>query len=156
MAQYDEIDCAIMELLQRQGDLPNVELAHRVKLSPAACSRRVQRLRQDGVITGVHAAVDPGKVGIRVEAFVLVTLAEHTNDSDKRFRDALAEMPTVIRADTVTGPDDVLLHIVAADTRELQDVLRQLPRFGASRINTLLRLDEVKSPSPYPVRRRPT
>jgi hypothetical protein len=48
----------------------------------------------------------------------------------------------VLRADAVTGADDVLLHIAAVDTRELQDVLRTLPRTGP-RVTTLLRLEAV-------------
>ena len=57
-----------------------------------------------------------------------------------------------MRADAVTGADDVLLHIAVVDTRELQDVLRTLPRIGARRVTTLLRLEAVKPPAPVPVR----
>ena len=110
----------------------------------------MQRLRADGVITAVRALVDPEKIGARVEAFVLVALVEHSEGSDARFADALAEIPAVLRADAVTGPDDVLLHIAVADARELQTVLRTLPRVGARRVTTLLRLESVKAPSPIP------
>jgi Lrp/AsnC family leucine-responsive transcriptional regulator len=123
-----------------------------MQLSPAATLRRVQRLRANGVITAVRALIDPEKVGARVEAFVLVALAEHSEGSDARFADALAEIPAVLRADAVTGPDDVLLHVAAADARELQNVLRTLPRVGARRVTTLLRLEAVKAPSPIPTR----
>ncbi len=116
-----------MRQLQEQGDLPNVVLARRVGLSPAATLRRVQQLRQDGVLTGVHAAVDHEQVGLRVEAFVLVALREHTVEGDARFSRELARLPNVLRADAVTGADDVLLHVAASDTRELQEVLRTLP-----------------------------
>jgi Lrp/AsnC family transcriptional regulator, leucine-responsive regulatory protein len=58
----------------------------------------------------------------------------------------------VLRADAVTGADDVLLHVAAPDTRELQEVLRTLPRISASRVTTLLRLESVKPPSPVRVR----
>jgi Lrp/AsnC family leucine-responsive transcriptional regulator len=153
MAALDDKDCAILDLLQHEGDLPNIELARRLQLSPAATLRRVQRLRADGVITGVRALVDPEKVGARVEAFVLVTLTEHSEGSDTRFAEALAEIPAVLRADAVTGADDVLLHVAAADARELQGVLRILPRVGARRVTTLLRLGSVKEPSPIPTRR---
>jgi Lrp/AsnC family leucine-responsive transcriptional regulator len=148
----DDVDCAIVRQLQEHGDLPNVALARRVGLSPAATLRRVQQLRQDGVLTGVHAAVDHEQVGLRVEAFVLVTLREHTPEGDARFSRELARLPSVLRADAVTGADDVLLHVAAPDTRDLQEVLRTLPRIGASRVTTLLRLESLKPPSPVPVR----
>jgi Lrp/AsnC family leucine-responsive transcriptional regulator len=152
MADLDDKDCVILELLQDQGDLPNTDLARQVGLSPAATLRRVQRLRAEGVISGVRAMVDPARVGIRIEAFVLVALAEHAESADVRFAAAVKEMPSVLRADSVTGPDDILLHVVAADTRELQEVLRALPRIGARRVTTLLRLEGLKDPAPVPVR----
>ena len=153
MTPLDEKDCAIIDLLQREGDLPNIELARRVQLSPAATLRRVQRLRAEGVITGVHAAVDPEKVGIKVEAFVLIALTEHSDAGERRLAEALAGMPAVLQADAIAGTDDVLLHVAAADARELQGVLRTLPRIGARRVTTLLRLDPVKAPSPVPTAR---
>src|SRR5690349_18053087 len=98
MTPLDEIDCALLAALQEQGDLPNLELARRAGLSPAATSRRVQRLRAAGVIEAVRAVVDPAQVGLVVEAFVLVTLAEHAPDADARFAREVAAMPAVLRA----------------------------------------------------------
>lgn len=152
MAGLDDKDCKILELLQVQGDLPNIELARRLGMSPAATLRRVQKLRADGVITGVRALVDPEKAGTRVEAFVLVSLEQHSDAGDARFAAAIKDIPAVLRADAVSGPEDVLVHIAAADSRELQDVLRALTRVGARRLTTLLRLGEVKAPAPVPVR----
>ena len=151
----DQLDCAIVEELQQRGDIPNVELARAVGLSPAATLRRVARLRDDGVITGVHARVDPERVGAGLQAFVLVVLDEHDTDSAERFARAVAQLPQVLRADAVSGADDVLLHVAAAGTAELQDVLRTLPRIGARRATTMLRLGPVKEPSPTPVRPAP-
>src|SRR5918994_1790278 len=76
MTALDEIDCALLATLQERGDAPNLELARAVGLSPAATSRRVQRLRADGVVEAVRAVVAPEQVGLGVEAYVLITLAE--------------------------------------------------------------------------------
>ena len=151
----DAIDCAIVDALQQRGDVPNVELARAVGLSPAATLRRVARLRADGVITGVHARVDPERVGTGLQAFVLVVLDEHDEESAARFTRAVAQMPQVVRADAISGADDVLLHVAAAGTADLQDVLRALPRIGARRATTMLRLGPVKEPSPTPLRPSP-
>jgi Lrp/AsnC family leucine-responsive transcriptional regulator len=152
MASIDDLDCVILATLQQHGDLPNVELARRVGLSPAATLRRVQRLRAAGVIKGIRAVVDHEQLGLRVEAFVLVALAEHADPNDPRLARQLDAMPEILRADTIAGQDDLLLHIAATDTRELQQVLRKLPRLGARRITTMLRLEGVKPPAPAPTR----
>jgi Lrp/AsnC family leucine-responsive transcriptional regulator len=154
-SDLDALDCAIVDVLQQRGDVPNVELARAVGLSPAATLRRVARLRTDGVVTGVHARVDPERVGAGLQAFVLVVLAEHDEDSARRFAAAVAQMPQVLRADAVSGADDVLLHVAAAGTADLQDVLRALPRIGARRATTMLRLGPVKEQVPTPVRPAP-
>ena len=147
----DALDCAIVDVLQQQGDIPNVDLARSVGLSPAATLRRVARLRADGVITGVHARVDPERVGTGLQAFVLVVLDQHDEDSGTRFAEAVTRMPQVLRADAVSGADDVLLHVAASGTAELQEVLRALPRIGARRATTMLRLGSVKEQSPTPL-----
>ena len=62
-------------------------------------------------------------------------------------------MPEVISADSVTGETDVMLVVVAREVAELQRVLVRLStRGGASRIVTLLRLEELKPVSPLPLR----
>ena len=154
MTHLDDLDCALLAILQERGDIPNVELAAAVGLSPAATLRRVRRLREDGVVEGVRATVDPGRVGLGIDVFVLATLAEHSARADAGFARAVAGMPHVVRADAVAGVDDVLLHVVAADAAELHRVLLALKRAGAARLRTMLRLQAVKPPSALPVARR--
>lgn len=151
MAPLDDVDCALLALLQERGDRQNVELARAVGLSPAATLRRIRRLREDGVIDGVRAFVAPAAVGLHLEAFVFATLAEHSAKADAAFARAVAGMPNVIRADVVAGADDVLLQVVARDAAELHRVLLELKRAGAGRVRTMLRLQTVKPPSPLPL-----
>ncbi|HEV3192377.1 MAG TPA: AsnC family transcriptional regulator, partial [Polyangiaceae bacterium] len=60
----DKIDRRILEALQVDGALSNLELAERVGLSPSACSRRVQSLEDQHVVTGRVTLVDRSKVGL--------------------------------------------------------------------------------------------
>lgn len=152
MVPLDDIDCAILAELQERGDLPNLELARRVGLSPAATSRRVQRLRDVGVIDGVRAVVAPEQIGQIVEAFVLVSLAEHSAEADAHFAREVAAMRNVVRADSIAGADDALVHVVATSPAELQRLLLALKRAGARRATTMLRLQAIKPPAPVPVR----
>ncbi|MBE2317480.1 Lrp/AsnC family transcriptional regulator [Solirubrobacter sp. CPCC 204708] len=150
-ALLDDKDCAILALLQEQGDLPNLELARRVNLSPAATSRRVTRLRAEGVIEAVRAVVTPDAVGLPLQAFVLVTLADHSAEADARFARAVADLPGVLRADAITGDQDALVHVAAATPQDLHRLVLALKRAGAARALTMLRLQAIKPPSPVPV-----
>ena len=70
----DDIDRALIRELQQNADRTNVELARVVGLSPAATLHRVRRLKDDGIIAGVHARVDPAAAGFPIQVHVEVTL----------------------------------------------------------------------------------
>jgi Lrp/AsnC family transcriptional regulator, leucine-responsive regulatory protein len=152
MAVLDEIDCTILTVLQERGDIPNIELARLAGLSPAATSRRVARLRLEGVIEGVRAVLVPEEVGLPIEAFILATLAEHAPEADARFAREVAGMPAVLRADSVAGAEDVLLQVAVATPADLQRLLLNLKRAGATRLTTMLRLQSIKPPAPLAIR----
>src|SRR5690606_41453787 len=78
--RLDRTDLALLAELQREGRLSNAELAERVKLSPSACLRRVQRLEQAGVLAGYTAVLDPAKLGLGLQAFVRVQPERHDPD----------------------------------------------------------------------------
>ncbi|MDA0162991.1 Lrp/AsnC family transcriptional regulator [Solirubrobacter ginsenosidimutans] len=152
MAVLDEIDCTILAELQERGDIPNLELARLTGLSPAATSRRVARLRFEGVIEAVRAVVVPEEVGLPIEAFVLVTLAGHAPDAEIRFAREVATMPAVLRADGVAGAEDALLQVAVATPGDLQRLLLALKRAGAAQLTTMLRLQTIKPAAPLAVR----
>jgi Lrp/AsnC family leucine-responsive transcriptional regulator len=148
VAVLDEIDCVILAELQERGDVPNAELARIAGLSPTATSRRVARLRLEGVIEAVRAVVVPERVGLPIEAFVLATLTDHAAEADARFAREVAAMPAVLRADGIAGEEDVLLQVAVATPADLRRVLTALQRAGAARLTTLLRLQTIKPAAP--------
>jgi len=150
MPTLDDIDCALLAVLQERGDTPNLDLARTVGLSPAATSRRVQRLRAEGVIEAIRAVVVPEQVGLPIEAFVLVSLVEHTPEADARFAREVATMPHVLRADVIAGDQDALLHVAARTPADLHRLVLALKRAGAARATTMLRLQAIKPPAPVP------
>jgi Lrp/AsnC family leucine-responsive transcriptional regulator len=148
----DLIDLSLLEELQTDADRPNVELARLVGLSPAATLHRVRRLKESGIVRGVVARLDPTAAGFPLQVYVAVTLQHHGDAAHRRFRQALQEIPEVITADWVTGETDAMLLIVAREVAQLQRVLVRLStRGGAARVLTLLRLEELKPPSPLPL-----
>ncbi len=149
----DEIDIRLLAELQRDADRSNVELARLVDLSPAATLHRVRRLKETGVISRVTARLDATAAGFPLQVYVAVTLARHTEAANRRFEETVRALPEVIAADHVTGETDVLLWVVARDVAQLQRVLTLLStKGGAQRVNTLLRLEELKPRSGLPLR----
>ena len=59
MAEVDSINARILRILERDGRIPNMDLAERVGLSPSACLRRVQEMERRGIIKGYRAVISP-------------------------------------------------------------------------------------------------
>jgi Lrp/AsnC family leucine-responsive transcriptional regulator len=150
--ELDLIDLRLLEELQTDADRANVELARLIGLSPAATLHRVRRLKGAGLIRAVVARLDSTAAGFPLQVYVAVSLQRHDDASHRRFAQAVRAMPEVISADWVTGETDAMLIVVAREVAELQRVLVRLStRGGASRVTTLLRLEELKPPSPLPL-----
>ena len=58
--------------------MPLQQIAARVNLSTTPCWRRIQRLRESGVIRANVAILDPAKVGLPVSVFVAVKSSQHS------------------------------------------------------------------------------
>ena len=148
----DELDVRLLDALQRDADRTNVELARLVGLSPTATMHRLRRLKGSGVVAGIAARLDPDAAGFPLRVYVQLTLARHTEAAERRLTEVVSELPQVTQADFVAGETDALLSVVARNLEELQKVLVALSsRGGATRVVTLLRMREMKPPSPLPL-----
>lgn len=105
----DAIDHRILEILQGDNRIANARLAERVGLSAPACSRRVARLRRDGVIVADVAVVDPRKLGERVSVVVSVTLAERSRPRLEEFQAMVRAEPRVRSCLMTAGSMDFLV-----------------------------------------------
>ena len=111
----DAIDRAIIDELSQDARLSNTELAHRVRLTPAPCLRRVKRLEHEGVISGYHAHIDPVAAGRPFEVTVSVEVVMNDQRSLEEFESAVAAMDEVVEARRVFGSPDYILRVRVAD-----------------------------------------
>ncbi len=113
--RLDRIDLAVLAELQSDGRISNADLAERVKLSPSACLRRVQRLEAAGIIAGHAALLDPARVGLGLQAFVRVQLARHDAATITAFSRRVNEWDEVVACHALTGDMDYLMHVIVQD-----------------------------------------
>lgn len=119
----DAIDRALIRELTVDGRITNSELAIRVGVAESTALARVRALRVSGVITGVHAAVDPARLGLPIQAIIRVRLTSHVPDQVFRFHAALRTIPGLIRAFHTAGADDYLLHVAVASPAALRALI---------------------------------
>lgn len=122
--RIDDVDRLILAYLLADGRASYRELGEHVGLSPSAAKRRMDRLVTDGVIQRFTVAVDPEVLGWGTEAFV--ELYCEGAIPPERLAQAVARHPQVTAAYTVTGDADAILHVRAADTRDLERALEAI------------------------------
>ncbi len=122
----DPVDRQLVVLLQRDGRMPNSDLARRVGIAPSTCLNRVRSLQERGVIRGVHADVDLPSLGLTIEAMIAVSLRREARASIPGFARIMTEKPYVINAFYVSGSYDYLLHVACEGTDALREVVNEL------------------------------
>lgn len=121
----DATDRRILETLQRSGRISNADLSERVNLSPSACHRRVQRLEEEGYISGYVALLDPRRMGRMTTVFVEITLTGQADELLDAFERAVARVPEVLECHLMAGSADYLLKVVAVDTEDFARIHRR-------------------------------
>lgn len=149
----DDVDEAILNILQQEGRISNVELAQRVNLSPPAVHSRLKRLEQNGYIRQYVALLDRERIGYDMLCFINVSLQLHQREHVENFKQRMLEMPQVLECHHLTGEYDYLLKVVVCNRKELEQfVVNQLtPIPGIARIHTSLVLSEIKSTTALPL-----
>ncbi|ROO86666.1 DNA-binding Lrp family transcriptional regulator [Actinocorallia herbida] len=128
MPDVDALDHRILGLLREDGRRTFSEMAAEIGLSVAAVKRRVDRLRETGVITGFTVQIDHAKLGWGIEAFTELRY-QGTTPVDRIMRTA-TEIPEVQAVFTIAGDPDALIRIRARDLGHLQKIIDRLRRAG--------------------------
>ncbi|MCB6182776.1 Lrp/AsnC family transcriptional regulator [Leeia sp. TBRC 13508] len=143
--QLDVIDRRILRTLQAEGNLPNNVLAERVGLTPAPCLRRVQRLRQEGIIDRYLVALDNKAIGYSVSAYAEITLNHHIPALAEKFIEKVKTKPEVLACHVVAGDFDFLLRLVAKDMQDYQRIIWDLHAIeGIRQMRSIIVMNTLK------------
>jgi DNA-binding Lrp family transcriptional regulator len=151
--RMDNFDFRLLDALQRDGRLTNNELAEKVGLSASQCSRRRAQLEADGIIRAYHAALAPEALGLKVQAFVQVTLATHSPDNARRFHKLIEGVEAVQEAFAVTGEADYLVKMIVPDLPALARILNEvfLPHESVAHVRSSIALTCLKESRVLPL-----
>ncbi|MCW4628512.1 MULTISPECIES: Lrp/AsnC family transcriptional regulator [Marinomonas] len=121
---FDKIDLRILRELQQDSSLTNQELADRVGLSASPCLRRVKALQDSGVIDRSVTLLNQNKLGLKLTAFIQISMDRHTPDRFEVFESTLESYPEVKSCNLVTGQSaDYLIEVVVEDMDRYQEFL---------------------------------
>ncbi|GAB44220.1 hypothetical protein GOTRE_060_01290 [Gordonia terrae NBRC 100016] len=141
MPDLDRTDARLLLALCETPRATGVDLASRLDVSRNTVQSRLDRWDRDDVLAGYDRRVSPRSLGLPLLAFVITTvdqrrLAEVT--------DSLVGIPEIVEAIGLSGPSDLLIRIVAADTDDLYRVAGLiLDVDGVERTNVSLAMQEL-------------
>ena len=114
--KLDRTDRRILKAMQDNARITNLELADAVGLSPTPCSRRVKRLEDSGIIRGHVTLLDQARLGLKLTAYIGITMDRHTPERFEAFEAEVVDYPEVVECSVVTGQSsDYLLKVVVPD-----------------------------------------
>ena len=125
-AALDRFDLAILDILQADNTTPQRAIAQAVNLSAPAVQRRIQRLKDSGVIRANVAVLDPVKVGKPLTIVLEVHLDNERPDHTAPLRARIAAEDAVQQCYSVTGEADYLLVVNVASMADYEALTRRL------------------------------
>jgi DNA-binding Lrp family transcriptional regulator len=138
-ADLDTVDLDIIRILKNNARITNADLAASVGIAQSTCIGRVRNLVSNGVISGFHTEVDPGKVGLDSQVLISVTLRAGARSHLNEFMDQMRQRPEVVQVFFLGGSEDFMVHLAVADSSAVREfVLEYLsnnPTVASTRTN---------------------
>ena len=113
----DDLDREILAILRRDARTPYTEIAEEVGTSEGTVRNRVDRMSEAGAIERFTVATRTGNVKAMIEISVAVDV------DTRRISERMAEWTEVDFAWQVSGEEDVVLVVDAADTRGINELI---------------------------------
>ncbi len=149
----DRIDRAILRQLQQDASISNVSLAAKVKLSAPACLRRVERLKEMGLIRGIVALLDPKPLGAGMLVVIGFVLDRSTPEAFAAFEQAAQKVSGCVECHVVTGEFDYFMLVRTRDNESFNrlhaEQLLYLP--GVRQVRSFMVLKEILSTHALPL-----
>ncbi|BBB25633.1 Lrp/AsnC family transcriptional regulator [Amphritea japonica] len=120
----DSFDLRILRELQLDGGLSNQDLAEKVGLTAAPCSRRVKALEEAGVIKDRIVRIDERAVDLNLIAILHISMDKHIPERFEEFEATISSFPEVMECYLITGHDaDYQLKVAVPDMDRYHDIL---------------------------------
>ena len=139
----DVIDNKILKILSENADTSATEIGKAVNLSVPAVNKRIQRLKNEGVIERFTIITDSKKLNKTITAFVFIVM--QYGDSIKSLLEYADSEQDILECYSVTGEYDYMLKICANDIESLEDkILCIKNNKGVMKSHTMISLMEHK------------
>ncbi|WP_298182611.1 Lrp/AsnC family transcriptional regulator [Saccharomonospora sp.] len=145
------VDAKLLLELTRHPRATTLALADRVGVSRNTAQSRLTRL-EESTLDSFERRIPPASLGYPLTAFITAQVAQRLLDE---VAEALAEIPEVLEVHGISGPVDLMIHVVARDADDLYRIAgRILAISGIERTNTSLVMRQLVGYRITPLLRR--
>ena len=137
MAALDEFDIKIIKELEKDGRTAFSSIASNLKISNTMVHQRVNRLIEQGIISGIKPLVNEKKIGYDWASFTGITLNKDS-DSDRIIEEVKA-IPEITECYYVTGSFTLYIKIIAKNHEHMRQVLYE----KIDRISGIAKTDSI-------------
>ena len=144
--EIDDFDRKILDLMQRDNTQPLHELSKAVNLSAPAIARRLQKLRQAGIISRDVSVVNSTTVGRPLTLIVEVSVDSELIDQIDAIKARFLDCPEVQHCYYVTGEADFILILNVPNMEDYERLTRELFFTGGNvrHFKTFVAMQKVK------------
>ena len=121
MEKIDELDRKILKIITQSARIPFKDVAEQCGVSRAAVHQRVQKMFDNGVITGSSYHVQPKMLGYQLCVYIGITM-----EKASMYNQVIAELqqiPEVVEAQYTLGAFGILIKVYAHDNEHLLSLL---------------------------------
>jgi len=142
MSLIDDIDRAIIQLLQINPRISYSEIAKEIGFSRNAIKYRINALREEGFLLGFRTVLNPRKFGKKITA--VISLKISLSDIN-RAKNSLLEMPELLMIFQVSGSYSFVVIGLFENHDDLQNFINtSLSNIPISDFDVKIIIDELK------------
>ncbi|QEI09018.1 Lrp/AsnC family transcriptional regulator [Pigmentiphaga aceris] len=148
----DTIDRKIISMLQDDAETPISVIAETVSLSVTPCWRRIQKLKEAGVIRKQVALCDATKLNVGVTVFISIRTSQHSQAWLDKFAQHVKDIPEVVEFYRMSGDVDYLIRAVVPDIAAYDRVYKRLIKISdIYDVSSSFAMEQLKYSTALPV-----
>ena len=138
----DNTDKQILTMLMLNGETPYAEIARKIFVSTGTVHVRMKKMKDAGLVSGTHLAINPEALGFDITAFIGIFLEK--SSMYHIIVQQLKSIPEVTECYYTTGNYSIFMKILCKDTSHLKNVLNDKIQGieGINRTETFISLEE--------------
>ena len=147
----DALDRKLLRALQRDSAEPISDLAERCGLSRSACSRRIARLAEAGVIERSVALLSQSKLGLGLTVFIAIKTNQHNAAWSSQCQRVVEQLPGILEVHRLGGDIDYLVKAVVPDMPGYDALYQQLIKADLFDVSASFVMETMKNTTELPL-----